>query len=123
MALGIRQRLLISHVFAVISVAGTFGAVVYWVAAEQVARAGDLYSLRLYAALAFCVCVLAALVLSRHLALRFLARITDLTARCRALASGEPVTVACTQEQRLFSELAEQTEGAAAGVPINARRR
>ncbi len=89
MALGIRQRLLISHVFAVISVAGTFGAVVYWVAAEQVARAGDLYTLRLYAALAFCVCVLAALVLSRHLALRFLARITDLTARCRALASGE----------------------------------
>ena len=36
----------------------------------------------------------------------------------RALTSGEPVTVACTQEQRLFSELAEQTEGAAAGVPI-----
>ena len=37
----------------------------------------------------------------------------------RALASGEAVTVACTQEQRLFTELAEQTEGAAAGVPIH----
>ena len=36
----------------------------------------------------------------------------------RALASGEAVTVACTQEQRLFTELAEHTEGAAAGVPI-----
>lgn len=89
MAFGIRQRLLVSHLFAVIAVAGTFGAVVYWVAAEQVARAGNLYTLRLYAALAFCVCVLAALLLSRHLARRFLARITDLTARCRALAAGE----------------------------------
>lgn len=88
-ALGIRQRLLLSHLFAVVVVAGTFGAVVYWVAAEQVARVGDLSTLRLYAALAFLVCVLAALLLARHLARRFLARITDLTARCRALASGE----------------------------------
>jgi len=88
-AFGIRQRLLLSHLFAVIVVAGTFGAVVYWVAAEQVARVGDLNTLRLYAALAFLVCVLAALLLARHLARRFLARITDLTARCRALASGE----------------------------------
>ena len=89
MALGIRQRLLASHLFAVVAVAGTFGAVVYWVAAEQVARVGDLYTLRLSATLAFLVCVLAALLLARHLAGRFLARITDLTSRCRALASGE----------------------------------
>ena len=42
------------------------------------------------------------------------------TALCRreaaafqqAIASGEPVVVACTQERRLFTELAEQTEGA-----------
>ena len=30
----------------------------------------------------------------------------------RAVKSGQPVVVACTQEKRLFSELAEQTEGA-----------
>jgi len=30
----------------------------------------------------------------------------------RAARTGEPLTVACTQEQRLFTELAEQTEGA-----------
>ena len=34
----------------------------------------------------------------------------------RALQSGEPLRVACTQEQRLFSELAEQTEGARSSV-------
>ncbi len=33
-----------------------------------------------------------------------------------ALQTGEPVVVACTQEQRLFSELAEQTEGARSSV-------
>jgi diguanylate cyclase (GGDEF)-like protein len=47
--------------------------------------------LRLSAVLAFLVCVLAALVLSRILASRFLTRITDLAARCRALASNEPL--------------------------------
>ena len=78
-----------SHLFAVVVVAGTFGVVVYWVAAEQVAHAGDLNILRLCAALAFLVCVLAALLLARHLAGRFLARIVDLTVRCRALANGE----------------------------------
>ena len=34
----------------------------------------------------------------------------------RALQGGEPVVVACTQEQRLFTELAEQTEGARTSV-------
>lgn len=53
---------------------------------------GDtLYILRLSAALAFLVCVLAALILSRDLASRFQTGITDLAARCRALASGEPL--------------------------------
>ena len=53
---------------------------------------GDaLYTLRLSAALAFLVCVLAALVLSRDLANRFQTGITDLAARCRALANGEPL--------------------------------
>ncbi len=50
-----------------------------------------LYILRLSAALAFLVCALAALVLSRHLAGRILNRIGDLTTRCRALANGEPL--------------------------------
>jgi diguanylate cyclase (GGDEF)-like protein len=53
--------------------------------------AAKLYILRLSAALAFLVCALAALVLSRHLAGRFLASVTDLVARCRALANGEPL--------------------------------
>ena len=35
----------------------------------------------------------------------------------QALASGDDVVVACTQESRLFQEIAQQTEGAA-GVPI-----
>jgi len=35
----------------------------------------------------------------------------------KALASGDGVVVACTQESRLFQEIAQQTEGAA-GVPI-----
>ena len=30
----------------------------------------------------------------------------------RAIQSGEPVVVACTQEQRLFADLGQQTEGA-----------
>ena len=34
----------------------------------------------------------------------------------RALKDGEPLVVACTQEQRLFTELAEQTEGARTSV-------
>jgi diguanylate cyclase (GGDEF)-like protein len=45
--------------------------------------------LRLGSALAFLLCILVALVVSRHLADRFVARISDLTARCRALANGE----------------------------------
>jgi diguanylate cyclase (GGDEF)-like protein len=53
--------------------------------------AEKLYILRLSAALAFLVCVLAALILSRHLSRRFLASITELVARCHALANGEPL--------------------------------
>jgi diguanylate cyclase (GGDEF)-like protein len=51
--------------------------------------AEKLHFLRLSAALAFLVCVLAALILSRHLAGRFLSSITDLVARCHALAAGQ----------------------------------
>jgi ferredoxin len=34
----------------------------------------------------------------------------------RAVKSGQPVVVACTQEKRLFTELAEQTEGATSPI-------
>ncbi len=34
----------------------------------------------------------------------------------RAIKTGEPVVVACTQEQRLFTELAEATEGASSPI-------
>lgn len=34
----------------------------------------------------------------------------------RAVQSGQPVVVACTQEKRLFTELAEQTEGATSPI-------
>ena len=34
----------------------------------------------------------------------------------RAVKSGQPVVVACTQEKRLFTELAEQTEGASSPI-------
>lgn len=90
-ALGIRQRLLVSHLFAVVAIAGTFGAFVYWTAAAQLANSSNLYTLRLSAALAFLFCVLAALVLSRVLAGRIVARITDLAFRCRVLAAGQPL--------------------------------
>jgi diguanylate cyclase (GGDEF)-like protein len=112
-ALGIRQRLLVSHLFAVIVVAGTFGAIVYWVAAEQVARAGDLNTLRLYAVLAFLVCVLAALLLARHLAKRFLARIVDLTARCRALANGESLPPRRSSPRDEFDNLSREFDAMA----------
>jgi diguanylate cyclase (GGDEF)-like protein len=51
----------------------------------------NLYTLRVGAALAFLLCVLAALVVSRLLANRILARITDLAWRCRVLAAGQPL--------------------------------
>jgi diguanylate cyclase (GGDEF)-like protein len=51
----------------------------------------NLYNLRIGAVLAFLLCALAALVLSRVLANRILARITDLAFRCRMLAAGQPL--------------------------------
>ena len=38
----------------------------------------------------------------------------------QAIQSGEDVVLACTQEKRLFTELAEQTQGAARGLPERA---
>jgi len=122
-ALSIRQRLLFSHLFAVVVVAGTFGAVVYWVAAEQVARAGSLYALRLSAALAFLVCVLAALVLSRLLANRIVARITDLAFRCRVLAAGQPLPSLPTGKADELDDLAREFDAMAARLRDAARDR
>jgi diguanylate cyclase (GGDEF)-like protein len=69
------------------------GAASYAIQVETGAgRVGEqLYTLRLSAALAFLVCVLAASILSRHLAGRFQISITDLIARCHALANGDPL--------------------------------
>lgn len=50
-----------------------------------------LYTLRTSATLAFLVCILIAAILSRHLARIFLARLSDLAIRCRALAANEPL--------------------------------
>lgn len=113
MALGIRQRLLVSHLFAVIAVAGTFGVVVYWVAAQQVGHEGSIDTLRLYAALAFLICVLAALLLARHLAGRFLLRITDLIDRCRALAAGDPLPPRRPGPRDEFDELSREFDAMA----------
>lgn len=123
MVLGIRQRLLASHLFAVVCVAGTFGAVVYWIAAQQVAQAGSLQTLRLYAALAFLVCVLAALLLSRHLAGRFLLRITDLIERCRALASGELPAPRRGSPRDEFDDLSREFDAMAGRLRLAAQDR
>jgi diguanylate cyclase (GGDEF)-like protein len=50
-----------------------------------------LYRLRVSTALAFLVCVLIAAIISRHLSRTFVSRMTDLAARCRALANNEPL--------------------------------
>lgn len=73
---------------ASVSGAGAYAVVVH-LRSDDIGE--KLYILRLSAALAFLVCVLAALILSRHLARQILVRITDLAARCRALANGDPL--------------------------------
>jgi diguanylate cyclase (GGDEF)-like protein len=50
-----------------------------------------LYTLRMSTALAFLVCVLIAAIISRHLSRIFVMRMSDLAARCRALANNEPL--------------------------------
>src|SRR5690606_23379088 len=40
----------------------------------------------------------------------------DASAFQRAIKTGEPVVVVCTQEQRLFTELAQATEGASSPI-------
>ena len=206
MVLSIKQRLLASHLFAVVVLAGAFGAFVYYMAAQQVAErlrlqlaenaatiagsldpasldaaahdanakralvtrlqgaaisnagiarvsiihgdteiassdgdapptegefdvrvpmrggagyivtaverrgttAENLYALRMGAVLAFLLCALAALVLSRALANRILARITDLAFRCRMLAAGQPLPPRPAGAQDELDDLAKE---------------
>lgn len=221
MALGIRQRLLASHLFAVVVIAGAFGVFVYWMAARQVdarlraevaagaariaasldpaqidaaahgaaaraeltrrlqdaqhtypeigrlvvdstagamviadttadagpgrldvrakvpgsgdyrvgvalregAIAENLYTLRLSAALAFLVCVLAALLLARHLAHRFLLRITDLIDRCRALAAGDALPPRRPGPRDEFDDLSREFDAMAGRLRRSAQDR
>jgi len=72
-------------------------------------RIGDqLYFLRLSAALAFLVCVLAAITLSRVAANYFQHSITDLVTRCRALANGETLPPRHVGPRDEFDSLARE---------------
>lgn len=68
--------------------ASAYGVRVSMAAADVNER---LSTLRMSTALAFLLCVLIAAILSRHLSRIFVTRMTDLAARCRALANNEPL--------------------------------
>ena len=82
-----------------------------------------LYFLRLSAALAFLVCVLAALMLSRHLSRLFQHSITDLVARCRALANGEPLPPRHAGPSNEFDGLAREFDAMAGRLKAAAEGR
>ena len=87
-------------------------------------RVGDqLYFLRLSAALAFLVCMLAAVTLSRIAAGRFQHSITDLVARCRALANGEPLPPRHVGPTDEFDSLAREFDGMAGRLKVAAEGR
>jgi diguanylate cyclase (GGDEF)-like protein len=83
----------------------------------------NLYSLRVGAALAFLLCALAALVLSRVLANRILARITDLAFRCRMLAAGQPLPPRPPGAQDELDDLAHEFDQMAARLRDAAQER
>ena len=83
----------------------------------------NLYALRLGAMLAFLLCVLAALVLSRALANRILARITDLAFRCRMLAAGQPLPPRPIGAQDELDDLAKEFDHMAARLREAAQER
>jgi len=87
-------------------------------------RIGEhLYFLRLSAALAFCVCALTALMLSRQLAKLFQHSITDLIARCRALANGEPLPPRHAGPSNEFDALAREFDSMAGRLKAAAEGR
>jgi diguanylate cyclase (GGDEF)-like protein len=114
--------LLASHLFAVVAIAGPFGVFVYWTAA-QVVGAEHLDTLRWYAALAFLICVLAALLLARILAGRLLTRINELTARCRALANGEALSPRGSGARDEFDQLGREFDAMAGRLRHTAQDR
>jgi len=85
------------------------------------AIAENLYTLRLGAVLAFLLCALAALILSRVLANRILARITDLAFRCRVLASGQPLPPRPPGVHDELDELADEFDQMAARLRASAQ--
>ena len=97
----------------------------YHVAAESSPnRVGEqLYFLRLSAALAFLVCVLAALTLSRIAADRFQHSITDLVTRCRALANGETLPPRHVGPRDEFDSLAREFDSMAGRLKAAAEGR
>ncbi len=131
MALKIKNRLLVSYLLGITALAGAFGAFVYLVAARQLdgidASASDLgerlYVLRLSAALAFLVCVLIAAILSRHLAKIFFMRLTDLAARCRALANNETLPPRGNGPRDDFDDLALEFDAMAGRLRHTAESR
>jgi diguanylate cyclase (GGDEF)-like protein len=85
---------------------------------------GDqLYVLRLSAMLAFLVCVLAAVTLSRIAANRFQHSITDLVARCRALANGEVLPPRHVGPRDEFDSLAREFDSMAGRLKAAAEGR
>ena len=83
----------------------------------------NLYALRIGALLAFLLCALAALVLSRALANRILARITDLAFRCRMLAAGQPLPPRPVGAQDELDDLAKEFDHMAARLRDSAQER
>jgi len=88
------------------------------------ARVGEhLYILRMSAALGFLACVLAALMLSRQLSKAFQHSITDLIARCRALANGEPLPPRHPGPSNEFDSLAREFDSMAGRLKAAAEGR
>jgi len=83
----------------------------------------NLYALRIGAVLAFLLCALAALVLSRALANRILARITDLAFRCRMLAAGQPLPPRPAEAHDELDDLAKEFDAMATRLREAAQER
>ena len=96
-------------------------------AVDAVLRRGaigeNLYALRIGAALAFLLCALAALMLSRVLANRILVRITDLAFRCRMLAAGQPLPPRPPGAKDELDDLAREFDAMAARLRDSAQER